>query len=79
MSTIAKEVKDHRSRDSAPVEQEQTTTETSKSSNSTSSSDSSRKYFSKHNRQELVLHTDTQMLRKEPRNTIFDENGALSE
>jgi hypothetical protein len=79
MSTIAKEVKDHRSRDSAPVEKERTTTETSKSSNSTSSSDSSRKYLSKHNRQELVLHADTQMLRKEPRNTIFDENGALSE
>jgi hypothetical protein len=76
MSTIAKEAKDHRSRDSAPVEQERTTTETS---NSTSLSDSSRRYFSKHNRQELVLHADTQTLRKEPRNTIFDENGALSE
>jgi hypothetical protein len=79
MSTAAKEVKDRRSRDPATIEQEQTTTEASKASNSTSSSDSSRGHFFKHNCQEWVLHADTQMLRKEPRNTIFDENGVLSE
>jgi hypothetical protein len=45
---------------------DRTTTETSR-------------YLSKHNRQELVLHAGTQKLHKEPRNTIFDENGELSE
>jgi len=77
MSTDTKEVKRHRARDSATLEQERTTTDNSKGSNSTSSDGSSRRHHSKSKRQEWVLDADTQMLRKEPRDTIFDENGAL--
>lgn len=79
MSTVAKEVEGHRSQDSATLEHERTRTEVSKTSNSTSSSDSSKRHFFKRNRLEWVLNADTQMLRKEPRDTIFDENGVLSE
>jgi len=79
MSTTTREVEGHRSLDSATLERKRTTTEISKNSNSTSSDNSSRRHLSKDKRQEWVLHADTQMLRKEPRNTIFDENGTLSE